>query len=86
MIPSSLLTLGGAELVQLALLVLWSMFWKGLALWHASGRNDAKWFITILIVNTAGILELVYLFGIAHLRVEELFKKHSVVVEGALPE
>ncbi len=48
-----------------SLLLVWSLFWKGLALWKAA-RNDSRyWFITLLIVNTGGILELLYLFVFA---------------------
>ena len=45
-----------------ALLVIWSLIWKGFALWHAAGRQQKIWFIILLIINTAGILEIVYLF------------------------
>lgn len=34
---------------------------KGYALWHAAKRNEKWWFIVILILNTLGILELIYL-------------------------
>lgn len=51
-------------LVQYPLLV-WSIVWKGIALWNASKNNQKNWFIAILIVNTLGILEIVYLFGFA---------------------
>jgi len=47
------------------LLLVWSLFWKGLALWK-SARNDQRyWFFALLIVNTAGILDLLYLFVFA---------------------
>ncbi len=58
------------------LLALWSIFWKGLALWHSAERGQHRWFIAILLINTAGILEIVYLFAIAKLKMERLFKKH----------
>lgn len=62
----------------LLVFVLWSVFWKGLALWHAGRRGDVAWFIAILVINLFGILEIVYLFGIAKLQFSELFsKKHS---------
>jgi NADH:ubiquinone oxidoreductase subunit 6 (subunit J) len=35
---------------------------KGYALWHAAKRNETWWFVALLIVNTLGILELVYIF------------------------
>jgi hypothetical protein len=42
----------------------WSLLWKGLALWRAAKRGEKIWFIVFLIVNTLGILEIIYLFFI----------------------
>ncbi len=41
--------------------LIWSMTWKGLALWRAARNSQKGWFVVLLIVNTAGILEIVYL-------------------------
>jgi methionyl-tRNA synthetase len=49
----------------LIILIAWSLVWKGLALWRAAERGETVWFIVFLLVNTAGILEIVYLFFIA---------------------
>lgn len=57
------------------LLLLWSLFWKGLALWHAGRRGQPWWFVILLIVNTFGILEIIYLFAVLKLKFSELFKK-----------
>ncbi len=46
-------------LVALAVLAL-----KGYALWHAAKRNERGWFIALLVVNSIGILELIYLYFI----------------------
>ena len=46
-------------------LLVWSIAWKGLALWRASKNDQKNWFIAILVINTIGILEIVYLFGFA---------------------
>jgi hypothetical protein len=46
-------------------LYLWSMLWKGLSLWRAAKLKQRNWFVGILILNTAGILEIVYLFFFA---------------------
>jgi hypothetical protein len=43
-------------------LIVWSLLWKGLALWRAAEQRSRNWFIAILIVNTFGILEILYLF------------------------
>lgn len=43
----------------------WSILWKGLALWNAVKNSQRNWFLAILILNTMGILEIIYLFGFA---------------------
>lgn len=43
-------------------LALWSLPWKGVALWKAAHNDDKKWFIALLIVNTLGLLEIAYIF------------------------
>lgn len=44
------------------LLVLWEIPWKGVALWKAAKNNDIAWFIILMIVNTVGILEILYIY------------------------
>lgn len=55
------------------LLMVWSLFWKGFALWYAAKRGEQWWFIALLIINTVGILEIIYIFFIA--KVPEFRKK-----------
>jgi methionyl-tRNA synthetase len=43
------------------LVIAWAVIWKGIALWHAARNRQLAWYIALLIVNTAGILEIVYL-------------------------
>jgi len=50
--------------IGLIVFVLWSIVWKGLALWRAAQRGEKIWFAVFLVVNTAGILEILYLFFI----------------------
>ena len=59
----------------IVVLALWSIFWKGLALWHSGRRGQPWWFVIILIVNTFGILEIIYLFAVVKLKWSELFSK-----------
>lgn len=51
-------------------LYLWSIIWKGLALWKAAGLKQKNWFVAILVLNTIGILEIVYLFYFAKKRMK----------------
>jgi len=44
------------------LIAIWSIIWKGLALWRAAGRGNKWWFVILLVLNTVGILEIIYLF------------------------
>jgi methionyl-tRNA synthetase len=47
------------------LLQAWVIPWKGIALWIASRRENKLWFIALLLLNTVGILEIIYIFFIA---------------------
>ncbi|MBW2993646.1 hypothetical protein KY317_03675 [Candidatus Woesearchaeota archaeon] len=40
---------------------LWSLPWKGIALWKAARRKHLVWFIIFLLVNLLAIPEIVYL-------------------------
>jgi hypothetical protein len=42
-------------------ILIWSLIWKGIALWKAGRNNHLVWFILILIINLIGILEIIYL-------------------------
>lgn len=46
----------------LVFLVLWSSVWKGFALYRAGRVQQPVWFVVLMILNTAGILEILYLF------------------------
>jgi hypothetical protein len=48
-------------------IVLWSLVWGGLALWHSAKRDEKWWFIVFLFIHTAGILEIIYLVFVVKL-------------------
>jgi methionyl-tRNA synthetase len=39
---------------------------KGYSLWTAAKRDEKWWFIILLVINTMGILELIYLYFVAN--------------------
>jgi len=47
-----------------AIIFILAFILKGMALWHAARRSEIGWFVALLVINTMGILELVYLFFI----------------------
>ncbi|HLC90147.1 MAG TPA: DUF5652 family protein [Candidatus Nanoarchaeia archaeon] len=51
----------GWSLLALILIGIWSLIWEGLALWHAAQRKQKGWFVAILILNTLGLLPIIYL-------------------------
>ncbi|MDO8487582.1 MAG: DUF5652 family protein [Candidatus Curtissbacteria bacterium] len=60
--------------ILFALSFVWSTAWKGLGLWNAAKNKQQYWFVAMLIINTLGILEIVYLFRFAtkRLTIKEL--------------
>lgn len=42
--------------------VIWSLFWKGFALWQTAARRHLVWFLIIFLINTLGLLEIAYIF------------------------
>jgi len=44
------------------LITVWGLAWKGVALWKSARNGQRNWFIAMLVVNTFGILEIVYVF------------------------
>lgn len=47
------------------LLVIWTMIWKGLALWKAGRKNDMLWFVILFLISTVGILDIIYYYHIS---------------------
>ena len=52
-----------AILLLLVLRAVWTITMKAFALWHAARNRQLAWFIALVVINTAGILELVYLLA-----------------------
>lgn len=53
------LAIGG---IMLAILAVWSIYWKGRSLWRAAHLNNKRWFVALLLLNTLGILDILYLY------------------------
>ena len=45
----------------IVLVLLWTLPWKAAALWRSARRAQLGWFLTMLVLNTLGILEIIYL-------------------------
>lgn len=56
----------------LALVITWSLFWKGIALWKSARKSSPIWFVALLVVNTIGILEILYIYLFSELKLDDL--------------
>jgi len=45
----------------LLLAIIWTLIWKGIALWKAVRNYQKNWFVAMLIFQTLGILEILYI-------------------------
>jgi hypothetical protein len=69
--------LGVSPLVVI-LLAIWVIFWKGCSLWIAAKNDKKLWFVALLVINTLGILEIIYIFFVAKKKcsdIKQLFSK-----------
>ncbi len=57
------------------LVILWTIPWKGVALWKSAQLSHKKWFIILLFVNTVGLLEMYYIFFVAKKYTVETIEK-----------
>lgn len=65
--------------------IIWVTFWKAWALWIAARKGEKWWFLALLIINTAGILEIVYLLAISKIKLGTIWDK-SIGVFSAKPK
>jgi hypothetical protein len=61
----------------LVVIIVWSLIWKGLALWRAARTNSPVWFVVFLVVNTLGVLEISYYFFLADMGEKRLSGHHN---------
>ena len=52
----------GVPIWLLVILLVWIVTWKLIALWKSARKGHIVWFILLAVVNTIGILEILYIF------------------------
>lgn len=80
------LGLGPAGRALAATLIGWSLAWKGASLWRASKDDNKPWFVALLLANTVGILDAVYLYGVSGARRREKYEEESILSATGEPE
>jgi len=54
--------------------LLWTLPWKGYSLWTAAKNGHKRWFIALIVLNTFGILDIIYVFHVAKKSPKDLWK------------
>jgi len=65
----------GIPVWALILVLVWTGIWKAIALWKSARLNQPIWFIVLLLVNTIGILEILYIFLFSTMKFDKPRKK-----------
>ncbi len=47
---------------MIVLIIIWTLPWKGVALWKAARNRSVIWFAALFLLNTLGILEIICIF------------------------
>ncbi len=59
---TDLATQFGVPIWLFAIIFVWIVVWKLLALWKSARNNQIVWFLIIAVINTIGILEILYIY------------------------
>ncbi len=65
----------GISLWIVVIAVIWSGVWKLLALWKSARKGSIIWFVCLAIINTLGILEILYIFLFSEMQKKSQKKK-----------
>jgi uncharacterized membrane protein YiaA len=60
-LAANLNTLPNNTLLILFIAIIWDLAWKGIGMWNAAERGQKGWFIAILLINSIGIIPIVYI-------------------------
>jgi len=65
-------------------IMIWSLAWKLAALWKAARKGSLFWFIALALINTVGILEILYIFVFSEIPKTQLTRIRKEKPEVAL--
>jgi len=66
----------GIPIWAIILAIAWTLTWKGIALWKSARKNSPVWFVILLLVNTLGILEILYIFLFSEMQIDSAKEKN----------
>ena len=63
-----------AMLFLFVLVIVWSAIWKLMAMWKSARKGSLVWFVVLGIVNTLGILEILYIYVFSEMKTKKSTK------------
>lgn len=60
--------ISASTIIAFIFILVWQLFWRGIALWRAALNNQRKWYIALIVLiplNDLGLIPIVYLFFFA---------------------
>ncbi|MFP3463976.1 DUF5652 family protein [Leifsonia sp. SIMBA_070] len=66
--------------------IAWSLAWKGVSLWRAARNGSKPWFVALLLSNTLGVLDAIYLFAVDRRRPSEEKVEEAILAATGEPE
>ena len=83
MLPSpERLGLGLVFVGVMVLVALWSLVWKVQSVWKAARAGSKWWFVVLLVVNTLGILDILYIYVFSKRKLRDIMKPARPVSGG----
>ena len=80
------ITIPGINPWVMLAIVLWSIPWKGVALWKAARLSNKSWFIVLLVINTLAILDIIFIYFVARKYTVETEEKNEVSLESKIKQ
>ena len=58
----------GISLWLFGAIAVWSLIWKFLSMWKSARKKQVGWFIVLGLLNTVGILQILYYFFFSEMK------------------
>jgi len=65
----------GVSVWLLLVIIAWTLFWKLKGLWHSARNGAIIWFIAIALLNTIGILPILYIHLFSKIKFDKSKKR-----------
>ncbi|MBU2562225.1 MAG: hypothetical protein KKF68_01020 [Nanoarchaeota archaeon] len=62
------LNLPVGAIIILIIILLWELVWKLIGMWKAAKKGSVAWFIVLAVLNTVGILSILYVYVFSEMK------------------